>query len=486
MTNTLFRKKTGFVLFLLALLALTITACNRNGDDTIPTEASVTDVTPAEEEPPSHGGNLHAPRDLGGRVIRTMANWDDVPIQFVAWGWDEPDPATADNYFMARMIFDNAQRVYRDFNFGFEHIAVDYNVFYETLSASVMAGSPMTDIFFAGGGGALGAIQNGIIQPLSNINLPGSDLLDGPRMFSRIAVEAFGDYWGFLDARPSVSGMGLGINQDIIRAIGAPDPVELYSQGRWTWDIALEIMRMATRDTTGDGNLDQWGIAGQPGDFALHFIASNDGRLVTDDLNYGFDHPNTVQALEFIETIFHEGLWQFDQTEGFNAGDWARNFNAFQEGRAAMWPAVSWGLNNGDLPFEFSFVPFPIGPANTSGNTWMGGWEAALSFPTGIDWDPADILMVLEEFWSFAGEDVDLMMDDVLAWPRTIFMTEGCVQRVAGVTHTMYSDLGMVVPQYWWITGTFVTHFHNQSMTVLQAVEAYRGPQQELLDNFFR
>lgn len=117
-------------------------------------------------------------------------------------------------------------------------------------------------------------------------------------------------------------------------------------------------------------------------------------------------------------------MWQYDATHGFNPGDWSRNFNAFQEGRAAMWPAVTWGLNNGDLPFEFAFVPFPTGPSNTSGNTWMGGWEAALSFPSGIDWDPADILMVIEELWSFAGDDIDLMIDDVLAWPRTIFLTE--------------------------------------------------------------
>lgn len=60
------------------------------------------------------------------------------------------------------------------------------------------------------------------------------------------------------------------------------------------------------------------------------------------------------------------------------------------------------------------------------------------------------------------------------------------MRRVASVTFTMYTDLGMVVPEYWWITGAFINHFYNQSMTVLQVIETYRGPQQDLLDSFFR
>ena len=372
--------------------------------------------------------------------------------------------------------------MYADFNFSFDPISIDYGYIVPTLTSSVMAGDPFADIFVLSGGGALPVIQGELIQPLSNINLPNSDLF-GNNFYSRRVINFAGDYWSFLNLAPSVSGFGMGINLDIINATGAPNPVDLYNQGRWTWDALLEIMRLATADTTGDGTIDRWGISGQPGDLAWHFIGGNDGRMVTDDFQYWFDHPNTIEALEFIETIFREGLFMYDPAQGFDTGDWGRNFFAWQSGQSATWKATTWAMNDGDLPFEFAFVPFPTGPSNTSGNTWMAGWEQALAFPSGVE-GIADVLMVLEEFWSWPGDDTDLLYEGALAWPRGIFLTEEDVLRVAGVTFSQANCIGMQVPQYNWITGSFVNHFHEQTMTVLQAVEAYRGPQQEILDNF--
>ena len=439
---------------------------------------------PAVEPAATVGNILHDPVDLGGRTITAFGWWEGV-LPFSAQNYDEPDPATSDNYFVDRLIFDNAQRVREQFNFNIEEVVIDYGYLLETLTTTVMAGDSLGDIGIMSGGWMLPAIMGDLIMPLDSIDLPGSDLLnDGP--YTNILVEAFGERWSFWDSRPEVNGFTVGINLDIINAIGATNPVDLYNSGQWTWDAFLEIMRLATNDTTGDGVIDRFGIAGQPGDLAFYLIGANDGRMVDDDLNYALDHPNTLEALEFLQTIFAENLWEYDQVAGIDTGDWAGNFFRFQNGNAAFFPAVTWAMNDGDLPFEFAVVPWPTGPSNTSGNTWMGGWPQGITFPHGSDWNPAEILMVVEEFMTWAGDDIDLMHEDSYSWARGVFLTEEDVQRQSSAPHTMAQDIGMSVPQYSWVFGSFVVAFADQTYTVQQLVEMHRGPQQELLDNFFR
>ena len=36
---------------------------------------------------------------------------------------------------------------------------------------------------------------------------------------------------------------------------------ELYQNGQWTWETLERIAQRATRDTDGDGVIDQWGFA---------------------------------------------------------------------------------------------------------------------------------------------------------------------------------------------------------------------------------
>jgi len=471
-------RKTSITVLVLMLLMLALAACNRD-DETQPgdTQGNGYDGTP------SFAG-VHEPRDLGGRTITVGAWWESV-IPFAAHNWDEPDPATAGNYYVSRRIFDNSIRVREEFNFVLEEVILDFDSMMPTLTSSIMAGDTFADIALISGGWVLPAIMGDLIIPLGSIDLPGSDLL-GPQIYSRVIADALGEDWTFMDSRPTTGGFTVGINMDIINEIGVPNPIDLYNQGLWTWDAMLDIMRTATMDTTGDGMTDRFGISGQPGDLAFYFIGANDGQMVSDDFQYALDHPNTIVALEFLETIFHEGLWEYDMSHGLDVGDWSRNFFAFQNGNSVFFPATTWALSDGHIPFEFAVVPWPLGPGNTSGNTWMGGWDGGFAFPHGSPWDTADLLMVIEEFWAWSGDDFSLMEDYAFGWPRTIFLTEEDIVRQASATFTMASDMGMNVPQYNWIFGTFVNHFALRSMTVQQVVEAYRGPQQEILDNFFR
>jgi len=496
----LLSRKTFALIIMLLVLTLALAACRdttENGDTNDNGGAGGTEangyVTPPEPPGPANGyvtppveqptiRGIHEPRDLGGGTIVVASGWGNAMPFSIPSRMEEPDPAVTADYHRQRLIWDNAVRVEEEFNFvlDYVHVVDDYM---GVFTSSVMAGSPVGDLVFLGGSELLVSVLGDLIMPLSAVNLPGSDIM-GPQIYGRVNQSAFGEDWVFYYTALSIHVWMMGVNLDLINAIGAPNPIDLYNAGQWNWENALNVMRMATRDTTGDGVFDQWGIAGQPGDIAMHFIASNDGPLVDDNFNYSFDHPNTLAALEFIETIFREGLWQYDPVQGFNPGDWGRNSFAFHEGNAALFNFIPW--LHGDLSFEFGVVPFPSGPNNTTGASWMDGWGGGLSLPFGSDWAPEDLLMITEEYLAWPGDEIELILEGSFVTPRTIFSTEEDVQRWASIANRARSDIGRVVPEYYWVLGGFVTHFAHQTMSVMEAIEAYRPPQQELLDLFFR
>lgn len=486
-------KACALVALLLVALLLLLAACgNRDDEDEYvpyvpdapeqaqeqePTPDTDDDVTPEPSPEPVLGRrNVHEIRDFGGRTLITARH-----IPFGAY-LDEPDPATSYNYALDRMVWDNARGLEQDFNFVTERAYfADYDLT-PILTASVMAGDPMAHMFSMSAGMWFPSAMNGLIHAIDTIDLPGSDIL-GPQIFGEMRGYALGHYWLTGTTEPNHDGHTLGINQDIIRAIGAPNPIDLYNNGQWTWEAMLDIMRLATRDTTGDGVLDQWGLAGQPGDIVVNLIVgSNDGVLVDDNFQYALDHPNTLEALEFADTIFREGLWQFCQETGPHGG-WPVNFWAHMEGRSAFFVSHTWNLGGGDMPFEFNVVPFPTGPSNTSGNTWLGNDRWGPAFAVASPWEPAELLIIVDELFNWT-DDLELMHAQGYSFSRNVFHSEDDVQRQVSVARTMNRDVGMIVPEFAWVFGTFVYHMIDQDMTIMQMIETYRPQQQEMLDFF--
>ena len=493
-------KKFRIGILIATLLALLfIAACNRDNaednEDASPPPAANNEATPPPQPEPAAPtdtpeaariSGIHQPKDMGGKTL-TAAMWWYGGFPFtVATAYDEePDPATSAHYFIDRLIWENARRVEREFNVTFGNIAIPGAMeVIPVLTASVMAGDPMADLVFMEPWMLMSAIHGDLIIPIDEINLPGSDLL-GPQLYVRPRATGLGHMWAFYTSALDLSGVTMGVNLDVINAIGAPNPVDLHNQGRWNWDAMLEIMRMATRDTTGDGANDQWGISGQPAEILRNLIGANDGMLATDDLIYAFDHPNTMQAMEFMETIISEGLWYTDPAQAPAPYDWGRNFFAFDLGVSALFPAVTWGISDrSPLTFEFAVVPFPTGPSNTTGATWLGGWRQGYTFAASSSWDPADLLMIVEELFAWPGDEPELMSEGAITAAHETFLTEQDAQIQLHASLTMRSDMGYNVPEYPWQLDRFIADFLAGEMTAAQAVESHRGPLQEMLDAF--
>ncbi|MCL2225390.1 MAG: extracellular solute-binding protein [Defluviitaleaceae bacterium] len=447
-------------------------------------------VTPPDGDQPPQiglqigaGAGVHEVRDFGGRTLTIGAWWAD-PIGPWLFG-PAPTPDTL-NYSIVRAMWDNARRVEQEFNVNFAQVTVTHEEFLPTLASSVLAGDPFADVVYLEGWMMLEAMGS-IVQSM-NVNLPASDMLGAQRFSGPTTQDEIGNIWAVNPHSVIDNAFVLAVNLDIINAEGLPNPVELYEAGQWTWDAMLQIMRGATRDTDGDGVVDQFGIAGQPGDIVQHLIGANDGIMVDAYFNYGFTHPNTVRALEFVEQIFQEQLWHSEEGGVMNTANWDRNFYAGnREARAALFPTRTWGIDNAPPAFEFAVVPFPMGPDNTSGNTWLYGMRQGISVPVGTPWAVEDIVVILDELFSWPGEHPELLFAaGSIDWMRETFLTEDDVQRAVRAGLTAASDVGRDMQPYYWILGMFASAFFNMEMDVMQAIEYFRGPHQEMLDRRFR
>jgi multiple sugar transport system substrate-binding protein len=476
------KKLTLIVLF--ACMLVFFAACGKDGGSTpTPTHSGARNPWGLPVE--LNGGRIHdaANYDFGGRTLRVGAWWG-TPISALAWG-DEPQRATATNYPIDRMVWDNARRVEEVFNVRFEAVSVSYGNYFPNLLASVLEGTPLADVVILEGKMQMDARGN-VIQPWDSVRVPYSDLL-GSRTYITAGNQNDAGIWTIVQNGVDGEAVGLGINLDIIAADGLPNPIDLFEAGEWTWDAMLDIIRRGTRATGGAGVINQFGIGGQPGEIIQHLIGANDGCMVNADDNYGFDHPNTIVALEFAQQIFENRWWAAEAGGIMNTGNWDRNFYAWnRDGNIVMAPTTVWAIQNAPPAFNFGFVPFPKGPNNTTGSTWLSGLQQAIGVPVGTDWEVSDILVIMEEIFSWPCDEPEILYEaGDIEWFREMYPTEADVQRAVIAGNTRAVDVGRDVDEYYWVLGDFASHFWNHEMDVSQAVEYHRGPRQAMLNERF-
>ena len=483
-------KKATLLAGVLALSLIAFAGCNNNNDapattteattvaETTVAEATTAEATDAEtaETPETETPATN----MAGRDITLMTWWEYFPLV-------EPDPATDADYMLSRMFWDNLQRVQEEFNITVEGRVLAFEELLPNLTANVLAGAAPADLMLIGGPEILSAINGDLILNAGQFTTPGADLT-GNMDFVRATAVLDGDIWAFDRQEPWPHGHGIGVNLGIINAMGLDNPVDLYNSGQWTWEAMREIMVAATVDTTGDGVIDQFGLSGQPADIINGLLASNDGMLVDGaTMTYGLSHPNSMEALEFAYDIFNTlNVWFYDQEGYDDMGDWRRNFFAFQENRSALFVGATWAFApyEGGVPFDFAFVPFPVGPNGSGNYVRMAGFTQGVVMPVTTQ-DPQLVYQIFEEIMRWPGDEPELAAEGILSYARGIFLTEDDVQRMLSIGARARIDVGMSIHGYYWMLGDLARIFRNREMTVAQAVETFSGERQAMIDELF-
>ena len=139
----------------------------------------------------------------------------------------------------------------------------------------------------------------GVLEPIED-RVASSDVFDEEDFYEE-ALEAF-RFGGKLTCLPqNVSSLVVYYNKDLFEKAGVPEP-----QGGWKWDDMVATARKLTKDTDGDGKVDQYGLGVEPVIIRLApFIWSNGGELVDDDespTHFTLETPEAQNAMaDFFE-----------------------------------------------------------------------------------------------------------------------------------------------------------------------------------------
>jgi len=162
--------------------------------------------------------------------------------------------------------------------------------------------------------------------------------------------------------------MSLFYNKNITEREGLPDIMELDRQGNWNWDTFADMAIRATKDTDGDGVIDQWGAgANNATTLSTAILYSNlapiVGRQENGEYKYNLMSSQALKALQFVSDLYHT----YKVVPNKNA------LSDFRQGKLAMYIA-----NNASHTTTFvgngitnvGCVVLPYGPDNP-GNMYM-------------------------------------------------------------------------------------------------------------------
>lgn len=292
------------------------------------------------------------PYDFGGETVKFAAHYDI-------------SSAFAEGEGLAHL-----QDVEGMFNVNIEFVTMPVLELLSQLPASTMAGDPLGDVIVnAPLWFAYNWYRSGALRPLDDVL--GDEYYDSLPEYHRDYVKQYSQV-GPNTYAFSMNSLGSNHviiwNKSLFERDGLPNLYELQESGDWTWDKFLEIARQATRDTDGDGKVDQYGLASIhgpiadspiPTETAVNLAFTNGGRLVKvvdGRMEFAMDEPAFLEAMNFALTIARSGVFV-----PFSAQE---SMDMFVAGRVAMiegWPeCLSWWYAS--MEDEYGMVMLPKGP----------------------------------------------------------------------------------------------------------------------------
>jgi len=253
--------------------------------------------------------------------------------------------------------------------------------FRQKLATMFSAGSP-PDVFLYNFRRLGVYVSEGAIHPLDAL-LDSSEKLNREDFYS-IALTAF-TYQGALQCIPqNLSSPVFYYNRALFDAAGLA-----YPQAGWTLDDFLATARALTKDTDGDGTIDQYGFGTAVETIRLApFVWQNGGQLLDDPVNptrLTLDSPETREALQwFVDLQVKEHI-----SPDAIAEEASSSQNRFVAGTLAMYmdSRVAVPTLRTITGFEWDAAPLPVGknPASVLHSDGFCMSEQAAKDPTHLD-----------------------------------------------------------------------------------------------------
>lgn len=274
---------------------------------------------------------------------------------------------------------DHEQEVYSDMIEQFEedhNCTVDLQVTtqdeYSTTLMGMMTGGDFPDVFYVGPESVKEYASNGYIADLSPMldeaGISTDDLAQDVLNSYRYDGEQTGS--GDLYALPKDSSVfAYAYNKELFDEAGLdyPDPDNPY-----TYDEFVKVCQALTKDTDGDGEIDQWGC-GMANVYMLYqFIWSNGASFLSDDYKtVTIDTDEFKDALQkYVDLTLKYGVTPTVEQDA-SLGVYQR----WLAGQEAFYACGTWDvaafMDEETFPYEWDLCAFPTMSSGVS-YTWLG------------------------------------------------------------------------------------------------------------------
>ncbi|MGN0675783.1 MAG: ABC transporter substrate-binding protein [Oscillospiraceae bacterium] len=299
-------------------------------------------------------GSLDSDIDIKGKTLKWMGFYDLNPTN------DAPERSTE------LALFEDT------YGASIEYIATTNATQFDDLATSIVGGTP-PDIFVYDWRSFPYDINKGQYQPIDSLidweDPMWADVKDQADMFTwngEHYVAPFG--YGFNDFQI------LMYNKSVVESLGMEDPYELYEQGKWDWDVFVDMM-----NTFQEGDTTKYGISGW---WANAFVYTSGDTMVTYD-GEKFTNNLYSPAVEKAQLVI-EDIWANQLVKR----GWVNGDQAFTSGDCLFYSMGTWAYQSAQasMPDDvIQIVPFPRNPDDETyymnkrifSHMWVKGSENA-------------------------------------------------------------------------------------------------------------
>lgn len=265
---------------------------------------------------------------------------------------------------------------------------------YDTKLKSAIAGRKIPDVFFYNPAQVKAYVNSGVLLDITEAvenseDVKLDDIWEKGVDKYRFDGETLGE--GAIYGLPKDLGpFALGYNKTMFEDAGVPLPDK---DKPYTWDEFVDVAKQLTKDTNGDGKMDQYGT-GFNVNWALQpFVWSNGADWINEDgTKVTIDDPKFIEALQFfVDQQLKHGI-----TPSIGETQTLDTYQRWLKGQLAFFPVGPWDMAafKEQLKFEYDLLPWPAGSTGKASG-WVGSLGIGVGSTTKHKEEAAELAMYL-------------------------------------------------------------------------------------------
>ncbi|MEH7414462.1 sugar ABC transporter substrate-binding protein [Neobacillus drentensis] len=360
---------------------------------------------------------------------------------------------------------------------------------YDTKLKAAIAGHKIPDVFFYNPAQVKAYANSGILLDMTKYvegskDVKLSDMWE--KGVNKYRYDGKNTGTGAIYGLPKdISGFALGYNKTMFEKAGIPLPDK---DKPYTWQEFIDVAKQLTKDTNGDGKVDQfgtgfnvqWSLAPFVWDNGADWIDKTHTKVTIDD-------PKFIEALQW----FADQQNKYKITPSISEAQSLDTYQRWMKGQLAFFPVGPWDMATyATLPFDYDLIPWPAG---STGKT--AGWIGSLGIGVGATTKNPKAAAELATYLSADQEGQKALVDAQIQLPNSVKVAEDWAANTSTKPANkqefldIINDYGRNWPAEYTYTGEWYDEFYKNIQPVLDGkktaaefVKEEQPKMQKLLD----